>query len=93
MLKITKPGSSRPRIQAQLSDSLFLGSEALDYVKQMQRMLEMQVDLETLLEMVRNPASGTLWLMYFGVLCECLFFFLQTWLDSAKEIKKQVRGK
>lgn len=29
----------------------------------------------------------------FRALCECLFFFLQTWLDSAKEIKKQVRGK
>lgn len=43
--------------------------------------------------MVSNPASGTLWFMYFGALCECLFFFLQTWLDSAKEIKKQVRGK
>ena len=41
MLKITKPGSSRPRIQAQLPDSLFLCLEVLYYVKQMQRMLEM----------------------------------------------------
>jgi len=56
-------------------------------------MLAMYVDLEGLLEVVSNSTSGSLWLVYFGALCECLFFFLQTWLDSAKEIKKQVRGK
>lgn len=43
--------------------------------------------------MVSNPTSGTLLFMCFRALCECLFFFLQTWLDPAKEIKKQVRGK
>lgn len=39
------------------------------------------------------PASSTLLSVCSGALCEYLFFSSQTWLDSAKEIKKQVRGK